>query len=86
MERNAVPFWRKFKIAGFRCAGGWAVRVFIGFVFVSFDWKFFYELLPYEKTTGVYVGFIPWRVLEGEALPCKSWVKRETLMQEVWNG
>lgn len=84
MPQARVPWSLKFKIDRFLNEGGWCFRFMFGVLFVAFYWKYTHFWKYWDKVSGVSIGYIPWRIKEGDLMPCKSWLKTTSTYQEMY--
>ena len=72
---SRIPIYKKFRIQLYRSDGGWSFRILCGICFFVFMWNYTHEFMYWDKQTGITIGFIPWKLREGDFMPGKSWLR-----------
>jgi hypothetical protein len=75
MTDTRVPLWQKFRVDRFVNGDGWQFRVLCGIFFVALWWHYTLEWSYWDEQTGVAIGYIPWRIRNGETMPAKNFLK-----------
>ncbi len=62
-----------------RSGDGHAFRVGLGFILIFLSWKYPTFNTPEITETGITIGWMPWNIQPGVPIPCRRWVRRESI-------
>lgn len=74
-NKKTIPWRKRFSIDLFHSEDGWCFRVCGGIFLICIMHNYAQEFQWWDKTSGIFIGYIPWDVQEGQSVPGKSWLK-----------